>query len=45
MTGVEDNIDGLARAIRMDAQFGRESALAAAERFGVWVPFFAPAAC
>ena len=45
MARLEDKVDGLTRAIGVDAQFGRESALAAAERFGRWVPFFAPAAC
>lgn len=32
-------------AFRSEVHFGTEAAPAAAEGFGLWVPFFAPAAC
>jgi hypothetical protein len=36
---------GLPIPVGAEMDFGTEAALAAAQRFGRWVPFFAPAAC
>jgi hypothetical protein len=41
----EQEGDRLAVAFGPQVDFGAEATLAASERFGLWGPFFAPAAC
>jgi hypothetical protein len=41
----QDDRDDAAGSVGAEMDFGAESALGIAERFGRWVPFFAPAAC
>jgi hypothetical protein len=45
LAGRQDNRYRLAVAVGAEMDLGAEPALAAPQRFGCWVPFFAPAAC
>jgi hypothetical protein len=45
LTGREHKGDRLAVALGAELDLGAEAALAPSERLGLWVPFFAPAAC
>ena len=45
LAGGQDEGDRLAVARGADMHLGAEAALAPSERLGLWVPFFAPAAC